>query len=151
RPLPPRSLAEVWAGEDRRHLFCYVHIPFCGQRCSFCNLFTYVPGADPTPAYLDALAREMDAYSQILSPFHFARLYIGGGTPTYLDAAGMRRLAGDLRGRLGVEPNRTHGCIETSPETIDEEKVGVLRELGFVRVSLGVQSLVAEELRQVNR
>jgi oxygen-independent coproporphyrinogen-3 oxidase len=151
RPLPPRSLADVWAGEDRRHLFCYVHIPFCGQRCSFCNLFTYVPGDKPAPAYLDALARDMDACAEALSPFHFARLYIGGGTPTYLDASGLRRLAGDLRWRLGVEPARTHGCIETSPETIDAEKVELLRELGFLRVSLGVQSLVEQELRQVNR
>jgi oxygen-independent coproporphyrinogen-3 oxidase len=151
RPLPPRPLAQVWAGEDCRHLFCYVHIPFCGQRCSFCNLFTYVPGDDPAGAYLDALAREMDAYAEALSPYHFARLYIGGGTPTYLDAAGLRRLAGDLRSRLGVQPAHTHGCIEASPETVDEEKVELLRELGFVRVSLGVQSLVEQELRQVNR
>ena len=151
RPLAPRSLAEVWSGEDRRHLFCYVHIPFCGQRCSFCNLFTYVPGDDPAAAYLDALAREMDACSGALSPFRFARLYIGGGTPTYLDCGGLRRLMADLRARLGVEPGRTRGCIETSPETIDEEKVELLGELGFVRVSLGVQSLVEQELRQVNR
>ena len=58
RPLEPRPLAEVWANEDRQHLFCYLHIPFCEQRCSFCNLFTYVPGDNPAPAYLDALARE---------------------------------------------------------------------------------------------
>jgi oxygen-independent coproporphyrinogen-3 oxidase len=151
RPLPPRPLADVWAGEDRRHLFCYVHVPFCGQRCSFCNLFTYVPGADPAPTYLDALAREMDAHAEVLSPFRFARLYIGGGTPTFLDAGQLRRLVDDLHSRLGVAPAHTQGCIETSPETIDEPKVALLRELGFVRISLGIQSLVAEELRQVNR
>jgi oxygen-independent coproporphyrinogen-3 oxidase len=152
RPLPrPLPLAEVWAEEDRRHLFCYVHVPFCNQRCSFCNLFTYVPGASPSREYLDALHREADAYARALDPFRFTRLYIGGGTPTYLDAGELGRLVRLLREALGVDPHTTHGCIETSPETVDAEKVAVLREAGFQRVSLGVQSFVAEELRQVNR
>jgi oxygen-independent coproporphyrinogen-3 oxidase len=153
RPLPnPLSLKEVWAGEARRALFCYVHIPFCNQRCSFCNLFTYVPaGSSPAGAYLDALAREMDAYARVLQPAHFARLYLGGGTPTYLDSSELRRLVRLLREALGGSPEKTHGCIEASPETVDDEKVSVLRELGFQRLSLGVQSFVPEELRQVNR
>src|SRR5262249_7291490 len=119
RLLPaPRPLADVWAGEDRSSLFCYVHIPFCNQRCSFCNLFTFVPaGTSPAGAYLDALAREMEAYAGVLRPAHFSRLYLGGGTPTYLDAGELRRLVGYLRDILGVVPSRTHGCIEASPET----------------------------------
>src|SRR5437763_5572804 len=95
RALP---LDEVWADEDRHALFCYVHVPFCNQRCSFCNLFTFVPaGASPAGVYLDALAREMEAYARVLSPMRFARLYLGGGTPTYLDGAELTRLVGLLR------------------------------------------------------
>jgi oxygen-independent coproporphyrinogen-3 oxidase len=152
RPLPPRPLRDVWAGEDRRALYCYVHVPFCNQRCSFCNLFTYVPGGEsPTAGYLDALAREMEAYAAVLRPMRFARLYVGGGTPTFLSVDELRRLVRTLRDTLGVDPAATHGCVEASPETLDEEKVAALRELGFRRLSLGVQSFVAEELRQVNR
>ena len=67
RPLPRAlPLEEVWADEARDALFCYVHVPFCNQRCSFCNLFTYVPGGSPTADYLDALAREMAAYAKAL-------------------------------------------------------------------------------------
>jgi oxygen-independent coproporphyrinogen-3 oxidase len=153
RPLPaPRSLADVWAGEDRSALFCYVHVPFCNQRCSFCNLFTFVPaGASPAGVYLDALAREMEACAGVLGAAHFSRLYIGGGTPTYLNGTELRQLVAYLRNFLDVVPARTHGCIEASPETLDEEKVALLRDLGFQRLSLGIQSLVPEELRQVNR
>jgi oxygen-independent coproporphyrinogen-3 oxidase len=148
----PLSLEEAWHGEDVRHLYCYVHVPFCNQRCSFCNLFTYVPGGEsPAPAYLDALGREMAAYARALPGARFARLYVGGGTPTYLSTAELRTLVGHLRDTLGVDPTQAHGCIETSPETLDQGKVEALRELGFQRVSLGVQSLDAEELRQVNR
>ncbi len=153
RALPgPRPLAEVWEREPRDRLFCYVHVPFCNQRCSFCNLFTFVP-ADESPAgvYLDALAREMEAYRAALGEFRFARLYVGGGTPTYLTGDELRRLVRDLRDVLGVDPAAAHGCVEASPETLDEDKVGVLRDLGFRRVSLGVQSFVPEELEHVNR
>lgn len=153
RPLPRRlPLTEVWAGESRQALFCYVHLPFCTQRCSFCNLFTFVPGdASPVGAYLDALAREMEAYARVLGPAHFRCLYLGGGTPTYLSTAELSRLVDLLRDYLGIAPARTQSCIEASPETLDEEKVALLRECGFQRLSLGIQSLVPEELRQVNR
>jgi oxygen-independent coproporphyrinogen-3 oxidase len=152
RALPPRAPDEVWRHESRDRLFCYVHVPFCSQRCSFCNLFTYVPGGDdPAERYLDALARQMGLYAAMLRPMRFTRLYVGGGTPTYLDTGQLRRLTAALRDVLGVDPAQTPGCIEASPETVDEEKVGVLRELGFQRISLGVQSFVADELRHVNR
>jgi oxygen-independent coproporphyrinogen-3 oxidase len=155
RPLPaPVSLAQAWASEDRSRLFCYVHIPFCRQRCSFCNLFTYVPGASdrsPTSAYLDALGREMDSYAQTLGDARFVQLYLGGGTPTYLDADELRHLFHLLRTKLNVNPADTDGCIEASPETLDEAKVALLAEVGFQRVSLGVQSFDEQELHEVNR
>jgi oxygen-independent coproporphyrinogen-3 oxidase len=152
RPLSPRPPGEVWRHESRDRLFCYVHVPFCSQRCSFCNLFTYVPGGeDPAGRYLDALARQMELYAAVLRPMRFTRLYVGGGTPTYLSTPQLRRLVAALRDVLGVDPRQAHGCIEASPETVDEEKVGALRELGFRRVSLGVQSFIPDELRHVNR
>jgi oxygen-independent coproporphyrinogen-3 oxidase len=153
RPLAaPRAPHDVWRDEPRDRLFCYVHLPFCTMRCSFCNLFTYVPGDEgPAGAYLDALARQMEHYAGVLRPMRFRALYLGGGTPTYLSAAQLRRLANDLRDFLGIEPAATLSCIEASPETLDEDKVAVLRDLGFVRLSLGIQSFVPAELRHVNR
>jgi oxygen-independent coproporphyrinogen-3 oxidase len=153
RWLPhPVPLSEAWEEEDRGALFCYVHLPFCNQRCSFCNLFTYVPGeTDPATTYLNALAREMEAYERALRPFSFARLYVGGGTPTFLSAGQLATLTRNLRDILGVDVARASGCIEASPETLDEDKVQILRESGFQRLSLGIQSLVPQELRAVNR
>lgn len=149
---PPRSLTEVWAGEDRNFLFCYVHLPFCSQRCSFCNLFTQVPADhSPVTGYLDALAREMDACAAVLAPMRFQRLYLGGGTPTFLSGEELSRLVRHLRDTLGVGPAQTNGCIEASPETLNGDKADRLCALGFQRLSLGVQSFVEAELRQVNR
>jgi oxygen-independent coproporphyrinogen-3 oxidase len=152
RPLPcPEPLADVWARQPGGPLFCYLHIPFCHQRCSFCNLFTYVPTASPTASYLRALEQEMAAYAAILDPGRIQRLYIGGGTPTFLDDGELLRLIRSLNSLLDIDLQRTQSCIEASPETIDELKVRRLREEGFTRLSLGVQSLVADELRHVNR
>lgn len=153
RPLAtPLPLADAWADEGRDRLFCYVHLPFCSQRCSFCNLFTAVPaGGDPTRAYLDALARDMEAHARALPSARFRRLYLGGGTPTFLDTPSLDRLFRHLHDLLGIVPDETHGCIEASPETLDADKVALLRARGFRRVSLGVQSFVEGELRAVNR
>lgn len=152
RPLPPLPLADVWRGEPLERLFCYVHVPFCNQRCSFCNLFTYVPaGTSPAAAYVDALGREARAYARALPDARFARLYLGGGTPTFLTADELRSLARALRDGLGLDPARAQGCVEASPETLDAEKVDALRDLGFSRLSLGVQSLDPRELHHVNR
>jgi oxygen-independent coproporphyrinogen-3 oxidase len=153
RTLPsPRPLPAVWQNEDKQALFCYLHIPFCNQRCSFCNLFTYVPGDSPSAAYVRALGQEMAAYARVLRPsWRIARLYLGGGTPTFLSSQELHQLVGLLEEHLGVRPDQTHGCIEASPETLDEDKVAVLRDLGFQRISLGVQSFVPGELQQVNR
>jgi oxygen-independent coproporphyrinogen-3 oxidase len=153
RPLEaPRTPREVWRDEPRRCLSCYVHLPFCTMRCSFCNLFTHVPGdEEPADAYLDALTRQMAHYADVLRPATFRNLYLGGGTPTYLSVAQLRRLVAALWDFLGIEPRATMSCIEASPETLDEEKVAALRELGFLRLSLGIQSFVEQELRHVNR
>lgn len=147
----PRTPEDVWREESRDSLYCYVHVPFCSIRCSFCNLFTHVPGDDPADRYLDAVARQAEHYASVLTSARFAGLYIGGGTPTYLTAPQLRRLLRHLEETLAVHPGSLPSCIETSPETLDEEKVETLRELGFQRVSMGVQSFVPEELRHVNR
>lgn len=149
---PGYSLRDVWEKEDRSGLFCYVHVPFCNQRCSFCNLFTFVPGdSSATEFYVDAVRQEAEQYAEVLGSCHYSRLYLGGGTPTYLSTRELRSLIGHLRATLGVIPEKTLGCIECSPETLDETKINTLAELGFQRVSLGVQSFDQGELHQVNR
>lgn len=154
RPIvPPISLAELWADERRDALFLYVHVPFCEQRCGFCNLFTQpVPEADRVAAYVDALARQarvvrtaIDASGEL----GIARAAIGGGTPTLLDAAQLARVLEVMRGfgyRRGVPMS-----VETSPETALPDRLQVVVDGGADRISIGVQSFVEAECRAVNR
>jgi oxygen-independent coproporphyrinogen-3 oxidase len=153
RPLEaPVPLRELWAREDRSALFLYVHVPFCEMRCGFCNLFTTVdPAASLTVAYLEALERESERVSGALSEAAFARMAIGGGTPTFLDAADLVRIFDLTERRFGVRPGTIPCSVETSPATAEPEKLRLLRERGVDRVSIGVQSLVEAEARAAGR
>lgn len=153
RPLEPAvPLESLWAAERRDALFLYIHIPFCEMRCGFCNLFTTVhPGQDRVKAYLAALAREAECVAGALGGATFARMAIGGGTPTYLDAAQLDFVF-DLAARVfGVDPTVVPASVETSSTTSSAERLRVLRERGVERISIGVQSFLDTEVAAAGR
>ncbi len=153
RPLSPAvPLGALWAGEPRDSLFLYLHVPFCEQRCGFCNLFTRaMPPGELVERYVAVLERQAAVTRRFLDEggaFRFTRAAIGGGTPTYLDAAQLERVIALMRvaGR-GAGPM----SVETSPETALPDRLAVLVGGGADRISIGVQSFVAAECRAVNR
>ena len=151
RFVKPFDLRDVWAGENRRSLFLYLHVPFCEMRCGFCNLFTQAnPRDDAAASYLNALEREACETREAIGDAHFARLAIGGGTPTFLDTAGLERLF-RMAKALGVSPNAIPVSVETSPGTIDDEKLALLKAWGTTRISIGVQSFLETETSAVMR
>ena len=152
RRLPhPLPLRELWASQRRDALFLYLHIPFCEMRCGFCNLFTTAnPRADLPKAYLDTLRREARRTAAALGPARFARLAIGGGTPTYLDVAGLHALF-DIAQELGADPQSIPVSVETSPKTATPERLRALRERGADRISIGVQSFIEAEAQAAGR
>ncbi|MDP2311026.1 MAG: STM4012 family radical SAM protein [Pseudomonadota bacterium] len=150
---PPVGLRELWAEEDRGALFLYVHVPFCEQRCGFCNLYTQVrPKSGVEARYVEAVERQAAVLSNVLSdttgPARFARLAIGGGTPTFLGAALLERVFALAR-RLGAADVPT--SIEVSPGTLDDDQLGVLVANRVTRVSVGVQSILPNETASVQR
>ena len=147
---PAVDLRALWAEERRDALFLYLHVPFCEQRCGFCNLFTQVqPRGDLTARYLDAVERQASVVATVLGPdARFARLAIGGGTPTFLDAGQLDRLF-TIAARLGAAG--LPSSVETSPSTLDAAKVDVLRAHRVTRVSMGVQSAFSAETSAVQR
>ncbi|NUO52604.1 MAG: STM4012 family radical SAM protein, partial [Polyangiaceae bacterium] len=150
---PQRTLAEVWQREPKQALFLYAHIPYCEQRCGFCNLFTFAnPNEDQPARYLDALRRQMTGTRAALgADATFARYAIGGGTPTYLSEDGLRRMFDDLAEVMGLDSKQASGSVETSPLTATEGRLRVLHERGVERVSMGVQSFIDDESASVGR
>jgi oxygen-independent coproporphyrinogen-3 oxidase len=154
RPLrPPRPLKSLWAAEDRKHLFLYVHVPFCEMRCGFCNLFTTAQPEDGlVRRWLGAMERQAQRVQLALGhDAVFVRGAIGGGTPTFLEVAELTALLSGLRTIFGGAMGETPFSVEMSPSTVTAEKLALLREFGMHRASLGVQSFVDAEVRMAGR
>ena len=153
RRLPaPIPLRDVWAAEGCDALFLYLHIPFCEMRCGFCNLFTTAnPKGDLAASYLATLRREAQRTAAALGPARFARMAIGGGTPTYLSTEQLHALFDIAEMCLGANPHAIPVSVETSPKTATLERLRALRERGADRISIGVQSFVEAETAVVGR
>lgn len=153
RPLDaPVPLEPVWRSEDRHRLYLYAHMPFCEMRCGFCNLFTTSNPADGLVGrYLDSLEREAEAAAGFLGGHRFARGAVGGGTPSFLDEPELVRLFAILRDTLGGIPSGMPFSFETSPGTVTLGKLAFLREQGVTRISIGVQSFIEAETRELGR
>src|SRR5215469_14538278 len=153
RPFPePLRLDALWAQEDRRALFLYMHVPFCEMRCGFCNLFTTVnPSASFTARYLDAIERQAHRVREALGNAAIARMALGGGTPTFLTTGELRRLFDIAEQLFNVVPGSVHTSVETSPLTAEPATLRLLRERGVDRISLGVQSFNEAEVHAAGR
>jgi oxygen-independent coproporphyrinogen III oxidase len=140
---------------QHRGLSLYVHIPFCRTVCFYCACNKVVTG-DRSRAltYLDHLERELAMQSALYeaSARRVDQLHWGGGSPTFLTMAQMRRLMNAVRRnfRLG-EDHTSDFAIEVDPRFIEPGGVAALRAMGFNRMSLGVQDFDPEVQRKVNR
>lgn len=133
-------------------LALYVHIPFCESLCYYCNCDkTITRQHEHGEKYLRYLKREVDLYTA-----HFGvgqtvtRLHLGGGTPTFLSNSELRDLMWMLRAGFAFAPNGEYS-IEVDPRTVDETRLATLRELGFNRLSLGVQDFDPAVQKAVHR
>jgi oxygen-independent coproporphyrinogen III oxidase len=153
RPLSPAiPLANPWQNQDRRSLFLYLHVPFCEFRCGFCNLFTLAQPSEQLPAqYLRALRRQAEAVREEIGEMNFARLAIGGGTPTFFSVAELRELLEITTSVLKVNLGQIPFSLEASPATITAEKLALARDYGVTRLSLGIQSFSEQDSRAMGR
>ena len=129
----------------------YVHVPFCLKKCHYCN---YVIVADAPrakrEAFFEALEREADDALARHGKLSYDTLYLGGGTPSSLDPAEMRRLFEIVLKRFPVSPGAEITC-EVNPGEVDDVKLATYRALGVNRISLGAQSFNDALLRDMNR
>jgi oxygen-independent coproporphyrinogen-3 oxidase len=127
----------------------YVHVPFCAHKCGYCD-FASLAGVDHlADRYLTALECEM-ALCLGGQPRTVDTIFVGGGTPTRLDAAQLARLLAMIRDWFPLAEGG-EWTVEANPGTLDEDKADVLADGGVNRVSLGAQSFHAELLRVLER
>ena len=129
----------------------YVHIPFCVHKCAYCDFASYQIYNDTIMAdYTRRLVEEIRSWQPDLPIRPEATVYFGGGTPSVLPVELLAQIVGALKER-GFWNRPAEATLEANPGTVDLEKLRAVRQLGFDRLSLGIQSFQAAELAAMGR
>lgn len=128
----------------------YIHIPFCKSKCYYCD-FTTMPYQDKRiDEYFELLKKEIKLYKDIRENFVIDTIFLGGGTPTYVDSKYLLEIDDLIRNTFKID-NRIEYTIEVNPETIDLQKIKDYKKIGINRISLGVQTFNDKLLMQLGR
>jgi oxygen-independent coproporphyrinogen-3 oxidase len=141
-----------------RSLSFYLHVPFCATRCGYCDFNTYTAGelgsAASPQSWLDAALSEIDLAAKVLGAGGDQRavstVFVGGGTPSLVGAGPLVALLDAIRDRFGLTPE-AEVTTEANPESTDPGLLTALREAGYTRLSLGMQSTSTRVLQILDR
>ena len=128
----------------------YIHIPFCVQKCRYCDFLSFPAGEDEKADYVTLLCEELEKRSTCFSDHSIATVYVGGGTPSCLSAEQMNRIFEKVKAcyRLQEEAEVT---VEVNPGTVEGEKLLAYRDMGVNRLSIGLQSTHDSLLKTLGR
>ena len=130
----------------------YVHIPFCKQKCYYCDFVSFSKNEDKIEKYIEALKKEIKEESKKIDKEKYIidTIYIGGGTPSYIDERYISEIVYEIRENYDIE-RQTEITIEVNPGTVNEEKLKEYNKIGINRLSIGLQSTNNELLKQIGR
>ena len=131
----------------------YIGIPFCPTRCLYCSFISSQAENEKLEAYVDALISEIKAIGTRLddSEFHIESLYIGGGTPTTLNESQLNRLLDAINLHLDIANTKEYTIEAGRPDTINLEKLKIIKAHGCERISINPQSMKPETLITIGR
>lgn len=134
----------------RKELELYIHIPFCMKKCQYCDFLSFQADEHTQHDYVEALLREIAYYGERCQEYAVTSVYIGGGTPSWLDEELMLRIMDAVRCSFLLAPD-AEISIECNPGTVTDGKFAAYRRAGINRISIGLQSAEEEELRLLGR
>ncbi len=140
-------------GRGNKTLSLYIHIPFCQTMCTFCGCNVVIRKQDEKygDEYLSYLFKEMKLVAGYIGrKMKVKQFHLGGGTPTFLSEAQLERLFRQVQKYFDIDLTGEI-AIEIDPRTIDYSKLKKLKDLGFNRISMGVQDFTPEVQQQINR
>ena len=134
-----------------KKLGIYLHIPFCGSKCHYCDFCSFPNQSENTKqAYCDALCAQMKRYAPLAADYEVDTVYFGGGTPTALPAEMLCALLDQVK-QLFCVAKDAEITAECNPATANAEYFAAMRKAGFNRLSIGAQSMHESELRLLGR
>ncbi|MFZ9835149.1 MAG: oxygen-independent coproporphyrinogen III oxidase [Holophagaceae bacterium] len=134
------------------HLSLYIHLPFCKRRCSYCGCNVVIsPQYDPVKSFLETLDKEADLWKKsLVNPRKIIQMHWGGGTPNYLNSSDLSKVFYSISSRFQILPN-AEVSIEIDPTFLTEDQLPILKDIGFNRVSFGVQDMDPEVQELITR
>ena len=142
---------------ENKELGIYIHIPFCKHKCDYCDFVSFSNKQNLVEGYIEAVKKEIQTYfknKEILENYTVTTIYIGGGTPSYIDDTYILEIVELLQSCL--KDNKTNFedmeiTIEVNPGTVNKEKLEQYRKAGINRLSIGLQSTNNEILKEIGR
>jgi oxygen-independent coproporphyrinogen-3 oxidase len=127
----------------------YLHIPFCLKKCGYCDFYS-ITRLQQQNDFVEALIREMALLSPQYQHLEFDTIYLGGGTPSLLSTQQLEDIWQNIQHYFSIS-SKGEFSIEANPGTINKEKLIFMRQIGFNRLSLGVQSFNETDLKFLGR
>ena len=142
---------------ENKELGIYIHIPFCKQKCYYCDFVSFSGKNDLQEKYIEAVKKEINYYFEsddFAKKYNVTTIYIGGGTPSYINSKYISEILELLENKLKNNKTKFENIeitIEVNPGTVDKQKLEQYKNAKINRLSIGLQSANNEILKQIGR
>lgn len=135
---------------DKNEIGVYIHIPFCMKKCFYCDFVSYANNEDMIEKYIKALEKEIKIKAEENKLLKINTIYIGGGTPSFIDSKHIVYIINAIKESFNVKEN-AEITIEVNPGTVTKNKLEDYIKCGINRISIGLQTTNNELLKQIGR
>ena len=143
---------EMSKNMQEKELGIYIHVPFCKQKCYYCDFVSFSNKEEYIEKYVETVKREIDSYD--LSNYNITTIYIGGGTPSRIPSEKIQEILEIIKQEISANQTKWEDIeitIELNPGTVEEEKIKKYKEIGINRLSIGLQSTNNKLLKEIGR
>ena len=137
-------------GKKSKSLGLYLHIPFCTQKCNYCDFLSFPTKSELQDRYVDALEKEIIYSKDFFERYKVNTIFVGGGTPSILLEEEVERIFAALYESFDID-KESEITVEVNPNTVTKEKISSWKEVAINRISIGLQSVNSDELRALGR
>ncbi|AFS78837.1 oxygen-independent coproporphyrinogen-III oxidase 1 [Gottschalkia acidurici 9a] len=134
----------------KRELGIYIHIPFCYSKCYYCDFNSHIDQYSYIEKYIEYLKKEIDLYENSIKEYKLKTIFFGGGTPSLIDQKYICEIIEYIYKKMNTQ-YLEEITIEANPKTLNEAKLSAYRDAGVNRISLGLQTLNDNLLKNIGR
>lgn len=133
-----------------KELGLYVHVPYCKSKCKYCDFNSYMGCEKSMDEYFSCLCQEITSFAPTFKDYVVSTIYIGGGTPSYVDATYIKEILSTIREGYTLSED-VEISMEANPNSVTLEKALVWHDAGINRVSIGLQAVSRKLLKTIGR